>query len=370
MATFEAPPDWTGSSPDPADVQFGDVVERATPGDLDGYAAVLAGVPYDGAVIGREGARAAPPAIRAALADLKLHHFRRSVPGPLGDVGDVALPAADGDEWGDVAGVQTTVADAVARLHATDALPVVLGGDNSTTVGTVRPLLGRHGSVGVVSVDAHLDCRAVREGVGPTSGTPYRQLLAAGLDGLAVVGARDFETAGRYDAYLRERGGRVLPAAAVGPDPRAAARRALDAVADVDAVYVSLDVDAVDAAAAPGVSAPTPGGLSSRELFDLLAELAREADDRLAGVEVVECAPPLDEAGRTVGIAARAVAHVLAGAGGSARSARRDDGGGGDGDRGRGTDDRYVGDGGADTIGTGDGPAGGPGGGPGGGAGG
>jgi arginase family enzyme len=68
----------------------------------------------------------------------------------------------------------------------------------------------------------------------------------------------------------------------------------------------------LDAAAAPGVSAPTPGGLSTTQLFRALRLVA--ADDRVAGYEVVECAPPLDETGRTATAGSRAVAHFLAAA--------------------------------------------------------
>jgi arginase family enzyme len=101
--------------------------------------------------------------------------------------------------------------------------------------------------------------------------------------------------------------------AAGGRDLDGALQRARDAVADVDRLYVSVDCDVLDAAAAPAVSAPTPGGLSPRELFRLVRRLA--ADERVAGFEVVECAPPLADGDRTARVAARAVAHFLAGAG-------------------------------------------------------
>ena len=74
---------------------------------------------------------------------------------------------------------------------------------------------------------------------------------------------------------------------------------------------MSVDCDVLDASAAPGVSAPTPGGLTTRELFALVRRLS--ADDRLTGAEVVECAPPLDDDDRTAGAAARTVAHLVAG---------------------------------------------------------
>lgn len=166
-------------------------------------------------------------------------------------------------------------------------------------------------TVGVVSLDAHLRCRPV-EGQ-PSAATAYRQLFEAGLDALAVVGARHFESATSEAAYLREQGGEIVTAEEVGEDTVTAADCAIDALGDVDTVYVSVDLDVLDATAAPGVSAPTPGGITSRELFRLLRVLA--SDDRLAGIEVVGAAPPLDSDGRTTQAGARAVAHALAVAG-------------------------------------------------------
>ncbi|GGL58212.1 formimidoylglutamase [Halocalculus aciditolerans] len=300
MSGFADPPAWSGSSSDPNDVQFGDVVEGTALADADSYDRVLVGEPYDGAVIGRTGARDGPAAIRESLAAAKAYHFEHGTVASVGDLGDVRPPE------GDVAHVQETVADVAAEVHALDATPVFLGGDNSLTYGNVRPLLD-DGAVGVVSLDAHLDCREV--GDEPSSGTPYRQLFDAGLDALAVVGARHFETTGAYHAFLREQGGRVLTASEVGESVEDAAQAALATVADVDTLYVSLDVDVLDGALAPGVSAPTPGGLTAREVFALLRAFA--ADDRVAGFEVVETAPRLDSNGHTTKTAARAVAHFL-----------------------------------------------------------
>ena len=294
--------EWQGRSSDPNDETFGDIVEATTIDDADTFDTVLVGEPYDEAVIGRPGAREGPDAIRTALAGTKTHHFDAGPVGSIGDLGDVHAPD------GSVETVQEALATLTVTLHDSEALPVFLGGDNSLTVPNAGPLLDRS-SLGIVNLDAHLDVRAVHSG--PTSGTPYRQLLDAGLDAYAVVGARHFETSTAYHDSIREEGGEIVTAEEVGDDPVAAVDRALATMGEVEAVYVSLDLDVLDATAAPGVSAPTPGGLTTRELFRVLRLLA--AEERLAGFEVVECAPSLDEGGRTSVAAARAVAHVLAG---------------------------------------------------------
>ncbi|WP_293032722.1 formimidoylglutamase [Natronococcus sp.] len=316
---FATNPDWASTGGwnalaggDANDELFGDVVERAALEELaeSAFEAVLVGEPYDGAVIGRQGAREGPPAIRRSLARTKTHHFDSGPVEAVADLGDVRslVETLEDDAGEQVSAVQTELLETTRFVHGHDVLPVFLGGDNSLTYPNVAPLL-EAGSVGVINLDAHLDVREVGED--PTSGTPYRQLLEDGLDGYACVGARHFETSTEYHDYCREHGGEIVTSEEVGDDVVEAADRALEIVGDVDSVYVSVDCDVLEASAAPGVSAPTPGGLTTRELFRLLRLLA--SDDRIAGFEVVECAPPLDREGLTTDAAARAIAHFLAG---------------------------------------------------------
>lgn len=287
---------WQSPSDDPNDEQFGDVLEPTTRTEADAYDAVLLGEPTDRAVIGRKGAREGPSQLRSELAGVKTHHLTRGPVDPIGDLGDIEFP--DGNVTD-----RQEIAEEVARdVHALDARPVFLGGDNSLTYSNVGPLLSSE-TVGVVSFDAHFDCRAGN----PSSGTPYRQLFEDGLDAFAVVGARHFENSTAYADYVEERG--TVITAENAADPAVAAQTALDTMSGVDRIYVSLDLDVLDASAAPGVSAPTPGGITTRELYRMLQQVA--ADDRVAGFEVVECAPPLDVNNRTAAAGARAIAHVL-----------------------------------------------------------
>jgi len=308
MAEFTDPPTWRPTSTDPVDDQFGHVVRAATLDDAASLAAVIVGVPYGGGVISRRGAAEGPSAIRESLMATKTHHFDAGPVGSVGDLGDATFPQET------TAVVQDAIADAARDVHDAAATPVFLGGDNSTTYANARPLLDADvgadtASLGALSFDAHLDCRQYREG--PTSGTPYRQLHDDGLDALAVVGARHFETSTGYHDFVREHGYEVVTAEEVGDDDVDAVDRALDALDDVDQLYVSVDVDVLDAPYG-GSSAPTPGGITPRELFRMVRLAA--SDDRVAGFEVVETAPRLDD-GRTVDAAARTVAHFLAGHG-------------------------------------------------------
>ncbi|USZ66971.1 formimidoylglutamase [Halorussus salilacus] len=305
MTGLEPTFDWMGTSSDSNDEQFGHVVELASIDDADRFDAVLVGEPFDRAVIGRKGAAEGPSALRGRLAGAKTHHFDAGPVGSVADLGDVTFGDSEPES---VMDLQERVWTIAARVHDADAFPVFLGGDNSMTYPNAAPLLDE-GTLGVVNFDAHLDVREVRDD--PTSGTPYRQLYEAGLDAYACVGARHFETSTAYADYVAERGGEVVTAEEVGDDGVEAADRALDAMGDVDRVYVSVDLDVLDASAAPGVSAPTPGGITTRELFRMVRLLGSE--DRLAGFEVVECAPPLESgtANLTATAGARAVAHLL-----------------------------------------------------------
>ncbi|WP_435155832.1 formimidoylglutamase [Haladaptatus sp. DFWS20] len=303
---------WEGTSSDPNDEQFGDVVESATIDTADEFDAVLVGEPYDGAVIGRKGASEGPSALREVLAGLKTHHFDAGPIESLGDLGDVVN--LEDAEW--VEEAQSLAHTAASMVHDESTFPVFLGGDNSLTYANAVHLLSEESSLGVLNFDAHLDVREVRDS--PTSGTPYRQLfdseLGGGLDAYACVGARHFETSTDYAAFVREEGGEIVTAEEVGEDSVSAIDTALNAMDDVDALYVSVDLDVLDAVFAPGVSAPTPGGISPRELFRMLRLAA--SDDRVAGFEVVECAPSLDENGLTAKAGARAIAHFLSTLGG------------------------------------------------------
>ncbi|ADB62882.1 formiminoglutamase (plasmid) [Haloterrigena turkmenica DSM 5511] len=301
MSSFTTPLNWSGPSSDPLDEQFGDVVSGTDLDTADEFDAVLVGEPYDGAVISRRGAAEGPEALRNALAGVKTHHFDTGAINSVADLGDIDVPT------GSVTEVQDEVQEVTRSVHALDTLPIFLGGDNSLTVPNVAPLL-EDSSVGVLNIDAHLDVRTVRDG--PTSGTPYRQLHEAGLDSYTCLGARHFETSTAYHDYVRENGGTVVTADEVAADLSEAVDRALSSLGTVDRIYCSVDIDVLDASYC-GSSAPTPGGLLPRELFRLMRLVSD--DERLAGFELVECAPPLDTDGRTVDAAARTVAHFLSG---------------------------------------------------------
>lgn len=307
--TDRVPPDaWDRPDPaDPRDRTFAQAL-RDPPPDPP---VVLLGLPFDGAVLGRRGAREGPAALREALAGMKTSRLdRHRTAIAAADWGDADLPPeAPVDEAHDAA------REAAREARQAGATLVALGGDHSLTYPLARPHAEAVEALGVVNVDAHLDVRAV-DGP-PNSGSSFGRLLRDDLVAgphLVEVGLRDFATSRTYVDWARDRGATLVPAAeARRRDPSSLLADLYGGPLEgVDAVYLSLDVDALDQADAPGVSAPTPGGLTSARFAALAREAVRQAPAPVAGVDVVETAPRHDPTDRTARAAALALAHVLA----------------------------------------------------------
>jgi formiminoglutamase/agmatinase len=265
---------------DPNDVIVGAQIVDAPPADV-----ALFGLPFDGAVIGRKGARLGPDSIRGQLRKLK-------PPFPLRwlDLGNAAMPD-------DVVAAGDAASGAMRAALDTGALPIALGGDHSLTFGLARAVREALGPIAMLNLDAHLD---VREADPPNSGTSFRRLVEGKVvpgEWIAEVGVRPFANSTRYREWARRAGIHVhehLTLPEVPPGARG--------------LYVSLDVDVLDETAAPGVSAPTPGGPTTRELLAFLDEVSRRLP--VVAMDVVETCPPLDVDGRTARAAAWAILTV------------------------------------------------------------
>jgi agmatinase len=277
--------------------------ELAGPADV----AVL-GVPFDSSVSYRPGARFGPSHIRASSRLLRPYNPAADV-APFGtqqvaDAGDVACNPFDIKEA--VGQIETAARDLLDRTGRL----VALGGDHTIALPMLRALSSRHGPVAVVHFDAHLDTWDTYFGEPLTHGTPFRRAAEEGLldrDGCQHVGIRgplysaadldDDASLGFKVTHAREmddlgwRGVGELIAARVQDRP----------------VYVSVDIDVLDPAFAPGTGTPEAGGLTSRELLAILRSLAGL---NLVGADIVEVAPAYDHAEIT-GIAAAHVAYEL-----------------------------------------------------------
>ncbi|MGH8481520.1 MAG: formimidoylglutamase [Nevskiaceae bacterium] len=288
---------------DAADPRLGDRVNRGT-GTYETARVVIVGCPQDEGVRrnrGRPGAAQGPTEIRRAL-------YRMTVNGleslGLFDAGDTA-PQATLEE------THAAHERVVAQLLADGKRVVVLGGGNDISYPDCAALAKHAGDVLAFNVDAHFDVRPNAE---RNSGTPYRQLLEENLlqpKRFFELGSQPFCNADAHAQYLKDKGAHVVPLDALRAKGSArVVRRALREADKATAVFWGLDLDVVNAAEAPGVSAPNPLGLSGAELCELAALAGAEPRTRI--VELSELNPAFDVDGRTARLAAAAIWHYLA----------------------------------------------------------
>jgi len=272
--------------------------------------AAVVGVPFDTATSNRPGARFGPEAIRSASISLRPYH-------PALDI-DVFASLSLVD-WGDLEVIPgnaertaNQIAAGLGPLVEAGIIPVVLGGDHSIVLGELRAHAERHGPLALVLLDAHADTWDEYYGERYFHGTPFRRAHEEGLlaaDRCAHLGIRGplftpqdlvddagfgFTIVGTFD-YLNR-------------SVDAIAGEIRERVGDLP-IYISIDVDVMDPAHAPGTGTPEAGGLSSREL---LATLRAFRGLRIVGADVVEVAPAYDH-GEITAIAAANVVYELLG---------------------------------------------------------
>jgi agmatinase len=269
----------------------------------------ILGVPFDTGVSYRPGARFGPGHIRESSRLLRPYNPAAGVAPfaalQVADAGDVAVNPFSIDE------AITTIEGAARELTGTGvAALLTLGGDHTIALPLLRAVSAVHGPVAVVHFDAHLDTWDTYFGAAYTHGTPFRRASEEGIldqTGCLHVGIRGplySEDDLRDDSAL---GFQVLPATDV---ERLGTPGMIEAVArrvGDRPVYVSVDIDVLDPAFAPGTGTPEAGGLTSREL---LAVLRSFKDLNLVGADIVEVAPAYDHA-QVTGIAAAHVGYEL-----------------------------------------------------------
>ncbi len=266
------------------------------------------GVPFDAGTSYRPGARFGPAHVRASSRLLRPYNPAQQVmpfaAQQVVDAGDLAVNPFD------IAGAVREVQAGAADLTSGGARLVTIGGDHTIALPLLRVAAERHGPVAVVHFDAHLDTWDTYFGEPYTHGTPFRRASEEGLldaSACAHVGIRGPLYSDR-DLYEDQVLGFQVT---TSPDAldlgwRGVAERVAARVGDRP-VYVSVDIDVLDPAHAPGTGTPEAGGLTSREL---LAVLRSTASLHLVGADVVEVSPAYDHAEIT-GIAAAHVAYEL-----------------------------------------------------------
>jgi agmatinase len=293
-------------------LSFGGAPLAQDPEHLAGVDVAIVGAPTDDLVSDRPGTRYAPRAIRAASCP----------PGPHLETGVDAFAELSIVDYGDAPVIP---ADAV-RTHAAiealigevvdaGALPFTLGGDHSITEPCVTAIAKRGGPVGLIHFDTHTDTGREVFGVEHSHGTPMFRLVEAGsVTGAryAQIGLRGYWPGPAEFAWQREHGIASFFMHDVRDDGiRAVVERTLEHVGE-GPVYLTVDVDVLDPAFAPGTGTPEPGGMTSVELLWAVREIAARAE--LVGADVVEVLPTgVGSADITALVAERVVREVLTG---------------------------------------------------------
>ena len=293
--------------------------DLADPGSLADVEVLVIGAPFDGGTSHRPGARFGPQAIR--FTDYLPHdgarpHLALGV-DPLAelrvaDAGDVEMPS------GNTEASLKRLEDAVHTACTSGAIPVILGGDHTITLpdatGTARHV--GWGRLSMIHFDAHADTGDTQFGSLYGHGTPMRRLIDSGAvrgDRFLQIGLRGYWPEPETLDWMAEQRMRSFEMTEI-------VTRGLDeclieaftiALDDCDAVFLSVDVDVVDPGLAPGTGTPEPGGLSGRQLLDAVRRIAMEVP--VAGMDVVEVAPPYDHAEVTAYLANRVVLEALSG---------------------------------------------------------
>ena len=302
-----------GDKPDYAGLPtYGGTPYTEDPEELAGADVAIVGAPFDDLVSHRPGARFGPRAIRAASCP----------PGPHLEVGVDAFRELRIVDFGDAPVIpadwkasHAAIERIVGEVLDADVVPVVLGGDHSITEPEIVAVAGRRGPLGLVHFDTHTDTGTEVFGVERSHGTPMYRLVEAGLvdpTRYVQIGLRGYWPGEAEFGWQAEAGITSLFAHDVRErGVRAIVEDALEVVGD-GLCFVTVDIDVLDPAFAPGTGTPEPGGLSSAELLWAVRTVAAAVE--LAGADVVEVIPTaIGSADVTALVADRIVRELLTG---------------------------------------------------------
>ena len=276
--------------------------------DANRLEVALIGVPFDGGTSYRTGARMGPRHIREQSAIirpynpvLKVSPFDLLRVGDYGDLGVNPLSIEDTFE---------RITNELKRVLDAGTVPICVGGDHSILLPILRAIHGAHGPVALIQLDAHSDTWDQYWGMKYSHGTPVRRAIEEGL--LAEPHILQIGLRGQlYDAndmdYDKEHNVAVITAEEFHETGLTPVREKLQAFAG-HKVYLTLDIDVVDPAFAPGTGTPQVGGLSSHQIVSLVRALAGL---QLVGCDLVEVSPQFDSAEITSLLAANLLFEQL-----------------------------------------------------------
>lgn len=277
---------------------------------FNGIDIALCGVPYDGGVTNRPGARHGPREIRNQSSFMRgIHHVSRVNPFEacrVADVGDVPFEETHVPEK-----AMAEIERFFAQVHGAGALPLTAGGDHSITHPIFRAIATPEAPIGMVHIDAHTDTWDAWQGNKFNHGAPFRRAVEDGvLDPKRTVqiGIRGPQNVDDGWNFSRDSGMRVIfmeEFTEIGVDAVIAEARR---VVCNGPTYISFDVDGLDPVYAPGTGTPEIGGITTVEAQALLRGLRNL---NLVGGDVVEVAPPFDPSGNTALVGATIMYEIL-----------------------------------------------------------
>jgi guanidinopropionase len=269
----------------------------------------LLGIPYDGAVEARSGARQGPRQIRDMSSMMrKIHHVTRINPYALcrvGDVGDVRF-----NKIFDVEASHGDITEFIERLDRYSVIPVSAGGDHSITLPIMRAL-AKTSPLGLVHIDAHTDCCDEEMNSRYSHGTPFRRAVEEGLldpSRTIQIGIRGAANSEECWEFGQQHGIRIMY---IEEFSELGVENVIDEARRIvgdQRTYVSFDIDGIDPAFAPGTGTPEIGGVLPIEAQRLIRGLRGL---NIVGADVVEVSPPFDSSGNTALVAATIMYEIL-----------------------------------------------------------
>lgn len=270
--------------------------------DLEQSQAVLYGMPMDWTVSFRPGSRFGPARIReSSLVHEEYSHYleRELTELTYYDAGDIPLA------FGNPERSLQQIREFVRQVLDLKKIPIGMGGEHLVTWPVVREVYRNYPDLAVIHIDAHADLRTDYEGEPYSHATPLRKIAELiGGPNLYQFGIRSMTK--EELAFVRESGIHFYPFDVVQP-----LRESLPALAGRP-VYVTIDIDALDPAHAPGTGTPEPGGITSKEMLAAIHAIAR-SDVHVVGADLVEVAPAYDPSEQTAVLASKLIREMLLG---------------------------------------------------------
>ena len=268
------------------------------------------GFPWDGTCISRTGTNFGPRGLREASEQFLSYNANTGVDLTetltIVDCGDISVVP------GNSIATQNNAEQLIATLLLADVLPVIGGGDHSITIGPGRAFAKHFRRCGMIHFDTHLDTAQDVGGETLNHCCPITRAVDSGFrpENIVTIGPNGWMNPRSELKYVRDKGITLITLEEVWErGPEAIGRRAAEVAAKgTDAVYLTIDIDVMDAACAPGTGVPTPGGMTPREIIGILSGF-RTVPIKM--IDIAEISPPWDPSGITARLGMRILLESL-----------------------------------------------------------